>query len=166
VNPKEISDTHFGLFIAYVLPGFTALHGLPLTGSGGAWPLAEPTATLAQVLIATMQAVAVGLTVSTVRWLVVDAFHHHTGLRPPSWDFAELERGAGAYQLLIQLHYRYYKFYSNMVVALAWAYATGGYAQGCRGVSYWLLAILFFLGSRDSLRKYYERAGRLLGTPT
>jgi hypothetical protein len=65
----------------------------------------------------------------------------------------------------VNIHYRYYKFYANTAVALAWAYAGGGYALGWRGLAYWLLAALFLLASRDALGKYYERAGRLLGGP-
>ena len=52
-----------------------------------------------------------------------------------------------------------------MVVALDWVYATREYARGWRGLAYWLLASLFFLASRDALRKYYQRAGQLLGPP-
>src|SRR5262249_53760002 len=80
----------------------------------------------------------------------------------PAWDFARLEKNVGAFEYLVQVHYRYYKFYANMVVALAWAFAAGGYAQGWRGLVYWLLAGLFLIASRDALRKYYERAGQLL----
>ncbi len=157
------SITNFGLFIAYVLPGFTALQGLPLpAGKAAAWGT-EGGATLSGFLSGTVEAVAVGLTVSTVRWLVIDTVHHRTGLKPPAWDFARLERSVEAFELLVHIHYRYYKFYANMVIALAWAYAAGGYALGWRGVAYWILAGLFFLGSRDALRKYYDRAGQLLG---
>jgi hypothetical protein len=53
-----------------------------------------------------------------------------------------------------------------MVVALAWAYFSRGYALGWRGLVYWLLAALFFLASRDALGKYYQRAGRLLQART
>jgi hypothetical protein len=109
-----------------------------------------------------VQALAVGLTVSTVRWFVVDTLHHHTGIRPTAWDFAVLEKGVEAFAFLIEIHYRYYKFYANVVVALAVSYLSGGYALGWRSVVYLPLMVLFFLGSRDSLRKYYSRSGQLL----
>lgn len=157
-------DTNFGLLIAYVLPGFTALQGLPVLGVSGGWGLAAsgPGASLSQFLSGTVEATAVGLTVSTVRWLVVDTVHHWTGVRPPRWDFGELEGAVEAFQLLVQFHYRYYKFYANMVIALAWDYAAGGYALGWRSLVYWGLAGLFFLASRDALRRYYVRTGELL----
>src|SRR4051794_2531439 len=100
---------------------------------------------------------------STARWLVVDTLHHCTGLKPPAWDFALLAKNVQAFELLVGIHYRYYQFNANMLVALAWSYATGGAAEGWRRAAYVGLAALFFLGSRDALRKYYDRAGRLLG---
>lgn len=127
-----------------------------LVGSG-----AEPT--LAGFLYGTVEAITAGLTVSAVRWLAVDTLHYRTGLRPPDWDFALLERNVAAFELLVNVHYRYYKFYANMVVALVCAYGLRGYALGWRGVLYWVLAALFLVASRDALGKYYERAGRLLG---
>ncbi|MFO0809047.1 MAG: hypothetical protein U0746_10520 [Gemmataceae bacterium] len=160
----ESSINNFGLLIAYVLPGFTAVQGLPfLAANSTAWGANAPS--LPGLVSGTLAAVAAGLTVSAVRWLVVDTLHHRTGLRPPEWDFARLEKNAAAYELLVQIHYWYYKFYANMVVALVWAVADGGHATDRGGVPYWLLAVLFFWGSRDALRKYYARAGRLLAGP-
>jgi len=162
VASQDNSGTNFGLLIAYVLPGFTALQGLPFlpTATGG-WGV-EGSPTLSGFLSGTLEAIAAGLTVSTLRWLVIDTFHHRSGVRPPHWDFARLAGGAAAFEILVDIHYRYYKFYANMVVALVVAYATGGYALGWGSLSYWFLAVLFLLGSRDALRKYYFRAGQLL----
>jgi hypothetical protein len=155
----------FGILIAYVLPGFTALRGLPFEGLGqAAWgtPLMGVEPTISTFLSETTQAIAAGMIVSAVRWLTIDWLHHRTGITPPRWDFARLERNAAAFEFLIDIHYRYYKFYANMVIALLWAYAAGGYALGWRGCVYGILAGLFLLASRDTLRKYYRRSGRLL----
>jgi hypothetical protein len=166
MGSDEISDTTFGLFIAYLLPGLTAIYGIPVGIAAQRWQAISTDSTLGlpQIILILITALAVGLTVSTVRWLVIDTVHHRTGIRCSRWDFANLQRNVAAFEFLIQIHYRYYKFYSNMVVALAWAYIAGGYAQGWASLVYWLLGALFFMGSRDSLRKYYERAGRLLAS--
>src|SRR5690349_516816 len=111
VASHDPSITNFGLFIAYVLPGFTALQGLPFPANHAAAWGTEGGATLSGFLSGTVEAVAVGLTVSTVRWLVIDTVHHRTGLKPPAWDFARLERSVEAFELLVHIHYRYYKFY-------------------------------------------------------
>lgn len=161
MSAAESSNTHFGLLIAYVLPGYTALKGLPVPLAAVTWSAANDS-TLSGFLTGTVEAMAVGLTVSTVRWLVIDTLHHHTGLRPPAWDFALLDKSVAAFELLVHIHYRYYKFYANMVIALLWSYANGAYALGWRGGAYVVLVVLFFAASRDALRKYYDRAGRLL----
>ena len=83
---KEVSTSNFGLLIAFVLPGFTALWGAAyispvlrswLVGSGMTGP------TVGGFLYVTLASVAAGLTVSTVRWAVIDTIHHWTGLTQP-----------------------------------------------------------------------------------
>lgn len=167
VASEESSLNNFGLVIAYVLPGFTALQGFPLiTPAGPAWGTGgDPNPPLTAFLSGTVMALAAGLTVSAVRWLVIDRVHHWTGLRKPVRDFGRLEKNVAAFEFLVLVHYRYYKFYANMVVAIVWAYATRDYALGYRGGLYLPLVVLFFFASRDSLRKYYERTGELLGRP-
>jgi hypothetical protein len=112
---QEGSITNFGLFIAYVLPGFTALQGLPFfLSSPAAWGNlsrdVNPTATT--FLSGTVEAALAALTVSTVLWLVVDTLHHRTGLCPPRWDFALLTKNVAVFEFLVHIHYKYYKFYS------------------------------------------------------
>lgn len=161
----SVSESNFGLLIAYVLPGYTALKGLPFFGSDfSAWSVISPTqeATIAGFLTTSIEAIFAGLTVSLLRWLVIDSLHHWSGLKPPSWDFATLEKRTQAFELLIQSHYRYYKFYANMVVALFWSFAAVQPRSGWAAIAYWLLAALFTIGSRDALKKYYDRAGQLL----
>jgi hypothetical protein len=164
VASEESSLTNFGLLIAYVLPGFTALRGFPLISpTGVAWGTGgDPNPTLTAFLSDSVMALAAGLTVSTVRWLVIDTIHHKTGLRLPKRDFALLERNVAAVEYLDLVHYRYYKFYANMVVALVYAYATRDYVLGWRGAIYLPLVVLFFFASRDTLAKFYDRSGRLL----
>lgn len=167
VASEESSLNNFGLVIAYVLPGFTALQGFPLLAPGqAAWGTGgDPNPPLTAFLSGTVMALAAGLTVSAVRWFVIDRLHHWTGLRKSERDFARLEKNVAAFEFLVLVHYRYYKFYANMVVALVWSYATRDYLLGWRGALDLPLVLLFFLASRDSLRKYYERTGELLGRP-
>src|SRR5213592_2931233 len=83
----------FGLLIAYVLPGFTALWGATYV-SPGVRPLfgteASAGPSVGGFLFLTAAATVKGLTVSTVRWLVIDSLHHRTGIPPPRWDFGLL----------------------------------------------------------------------------
>jgi len=49
--------------------------------------------------------------------------HGWTGLRAPALDFSRLGPNVEALQLLIEIHYQFYLFYANMIVACAVAYA-------------------------------------------
>ncbi|MFO0849889.1 MAG: hypothetical protein U0871_15240 [Gemmataceae bacterium] len=164
---EDNSLTNFGLVIAYVLPGFTALNGFPLlSASATAWGTGgDPNPPLTAFLSGTVMALAAGLTVSTVRWLVIDRLHQWTGLRRPERDYSLLERSVEALAYLDLVHYRYYKFYANTVVALVWSYATRDYALGWPGALDLLLAALFLAASRDALAKFYTRTGELLSRP-
>lgn len=167
VDDHQVSDNTFGLFIAYVLPGLTVLHGLPGYELPNSWwsSAASSSLTFPVLVTATMQAIAAGLTVSAVRWLTVDTLHHRTGISSPTWNLASLQHGIDVLQFLIQIHYRYYKFYANMVVALITAELSRWNSLGWKGIScYLLLTALFFVASRDALQKYYSKSAVLFGS--
>jgi len=169
----EESLNNFGIVIAYVIPGLVGVYGISMV-----WPPArlalEPLAlgsgTLGGFLHLTLACVGAGLTASTVRWLLLDTLHHHTGLTGPVWNLSELGPRVEAFELFIQIHYRYYQFYGNSLVSLTFTYFTwratislATHAIGWPELVYGLLAALFFAGSRDTLRKYYARVSGLLG---
>ena len=124
--------------------------------------------TIGGFLYLTVASLAAGMTVSAIRWLIVDTLHAATGLPPPALDFRALGRNVEAYVLLIDIHYRHYQFYANMLVAMAIAYicyrvGLGGLLPlGWPDAGALFLAIVFFATSRDTLRKYYLRSGQLL----
>lgn len=169
---KDASITNFGLLIAYLLPGFVALWGISFfSPSVASWfgSTAEDAPTVGGFLYVTLASVAAGLTVSTVRWLVIDSVHHVTGIRNPRWDFSRLKENVAALDMLIEIHYRYYQFYANMIVAVLFTVAarhvTGGMsARELVGIDVGaiFLCLVFFLGSRDTLRKYYARSAEVL----
>jgi hypothetical protein len=109
---QSVSESNFGLLIAYVLPGYTALKGLPFIGSDFSnWSITSPNgeATIAGFLATSIEAIFAGLTVSLLRWFVIDNLHHWSGLKPPNFDFAILEKRSQAFELLVRYHYLYYK---------------------------------------------------------
>lgn len=172
---NELSYKNFGLLIAYVLPGFVALWGISqfsptveswISTSGQGAP------TIAGFLHVTLASLAAGLTVSAVRWVIIDRFHHATGLKPPRWEFANLDDRLQGFLALVENHYRYYQFYSNTLIAGVIAYVahlsrhgTTLYQQIWPALGFILLELVFLAGSRDALRKYYSRVERLLETP-
>lgn len=157
--------------IAYLLPGFVALWGISYQSPAvRMWLTGNPpgySVTIGGFLYTTMAAVIAGLFCSTVRWLLIDTLHHHTGIARPDWDFGELQKKLAAYQLMEENHYRYYQFYANVNVAITIGYFSWRFAAS-RGVFIWAdllfiaTVLLFHLGSRDTLQKYYSRVAYLL----
>jgi len=163
-----VTDRGFGILIAYLLPGFASL---ALWGSGlpviRAWLSYQPDAapTVGGFLYVTLASLAMGLVLSTLRWAAVDPFHHRTGVRPPRWDYAQSGGNVEAYLTTVDLHYRYYQFYGSSAIVLLLAAATSppglaalGLASPGGRVLLAAVAVLFLVGSRDALEKYYRRA--------
>jgi hypothetical protein len=173
---KEVSSSNFGLLIAFLTPGFTVLWGASyfsetirhwLSVSSASTP------TVGGFMYVTLASVAAGVVVSTVRWAVVDTMHEWTGLPQPSWDFSRLQENVAAYHVLNEIHYKYYQFHGNMVVALFFAYMARrmhlGFSTAPFGwfdLGFLLLLVILYAGSRDTLRKYYVRVSQLLGSET
>lgn len=121
--------------------------------------------TVGGFLYVTLASIAAGMTVSTIRWAVVDTIHHRTGICQPDWDFSQLADRVNAFETLIEIHYRYYMWYANQVVALPLAVILRWSALGFRwGEMFLVIAIeaLFFFASRDTIKKYYQRVESLL----
>ena len=123
---QTVSNANFGPLIAYLVPGATTLAGFslflpPLQAWFAVTPSDAPT--ISGFLYLTLASLAMGMTVSAVRWALIDGLHARTGLKIPPLDFSRLGQNVEAFNLLIRIHYEHYQFYSNMFVALAIAYA-------------------------------------------
>ena len=165
---NDVTNQNFGLLIAFVLPGFILLWGLqPHSDMVSSW-LGHATAEVPSVggfLYITMASVGVGQLVSTLRWLLVDTLHHHTGVKPPKWNFKRLRDRVAAYDRLIEIHYRYYPWHANGLVAVTISAVLRWTANGFMVRELLLLLFvdaLLYLGSRDTLQKYYRRVEELL----
>ncbi len=167
---QSVTNDNFGPLIAYLVPGATVLVGVsPFSPTLQEWLATAPAAspTVGGFLYVTVASLAVGMTLSALRWCLVDTIHGLTGLPPPALDFAGLGENVEAYALLIEIHYRHYQFYANMLLAAAVAYACyrvrlGGHAVGWVDLGALVLEAVFFVTSRDTLRKYYTRSRQLL----
>lgn len=167
-----ISRSDFGTLIAYLLPGFVIIAGGSVCSPTLAEWLGQTSAcstSLSGFLYVVLASLLAGLTASTIRWFVFDTLHHRTGLRPRDWNLSRLRDNADAFGLFIEIHYRYYQFYGNMIVAILVAYISSWTCEPSRSLGLvdlglTLLVALFFAGSRDALRKYYGRIERLLSS--
>lgn len=162
---KEISPSNFGLLIAYVLPGFVAIWGL-----SGVWPInagcldgsaeCSLVPSLVGLFNTTVAAIAAGMAVSAVRFVIIDTIHSLTGLKRPYWNGTVLQKNLTAVKSAVDHHYRYYQFHTNMLVAGIVAF--GAHLHAHREISGFpellllLLAVAFWIAGRDNLRKYYD----------
>ena len=172
----SLSNENFGLMIAYILPGFVALWGVSYfspTVEGWITASQQGAPSVAGFMYVTLASVGTGLTVSGVRWLVIDTIHHLTGLTRPEWKFVNLDEKLKGFLTLNEGHYRYYQHFANMFVAVAFTYAAwlvssgrGLRAAGWANLNFALLEIVLFANSRDTLANYYSRVAQLLGTLT
>jgi hypothetical protein len=165
----DISARQFGLFIAYLLPGFIGLFGLtPLVPEVLVW-LQPVTSGLGASLLAIIGAMTLGMTLSCFRWLLIDTVHHRTGIVPPDWDDTRLDQSLDAFNYLVENHYRYYQFYANTLIAVLWTYSLHRFMRTSPLLGFGtdsgvlILCAVLFAGSRDALAKYYLRTGRLIG---
>ncbi len=170
---KDVTSNNFGVLIAYLVPGATALWGLSsFSQSLRAWIAATPSdaPTISGFLYLTVASLAVGMTVTAIRWACVDLVHTATGLTAPELDFSLLPGKVDAFNLLIEIHYRHYQFYSNMFVATAitWICHRINIQPPCQiswtDPGFLLVETVFFLTSRDTLRKYHQRTQQLLSS--
>lgn len=159
----------FGLLIAYVIPGLVFLYG-----SSYAVPELQVWFTLnelnnmsfASVVLLAVMAVGSGLIVHTLRWLLLDSFHHVTGVRPKKWDFTKLNANLATYDALTENHYRYHQFYGGMVIALVWSLLSRSSSLNIwidpLNMATVMLIALMSWGSRDTISKYYSRLDAIL----
>jgi hypothetical protein len=167
----ESTERFFGFAIAYILPGFVSLWGASqLSPTLANWLSADAQSNpaLGGVLYAILASLAAGLTLSAVRWALIDTLHHHTGVPFPNPDFSQMQEKLDGYRLAIEHYYRYYQFYANTFIAI-------GVAEGCRiwsghrpqaaeVILVTAVEAIHLVTSRDCLNRYYTRVGQLLGT--
>lgn len=172
---RELKRDNFGLLIAYLLPGSIALWGVSYRVEVvRSWLLVAPggAPSIGGFLHATLAATALGLVVSAGRWATIDRLLAWTGVRAPGWNFELLAGRLAAYEWLVANHYRYYQFYANMLVALAFSYASRPPSARGPAAAEWALFATFLAaeslllaGARDALAKYYARTDALLQHP-
>ncbi len=170
---KDSLGLNFGLIIAFLLPGFIFLYGasfsvVPIAVSfQGA---AAKETTVGAFLIVMLASLAVGLLLSAFRWFVLDHLFSWMGIGKETLDFDQLRKpeALAAFHAVVENHYRYYQYYANSLMAIVGAVVMhlffGDKPIPC---GMWLLVaaalLVLFLGARNALAKYYERARSVLG---
>lgn len=164
-----LEGRQFGLVIAYLLPGFIGLAGLapwlPMVNlwlqpiEDGAWGIGPP-------VYALLAAMTVGMIISCVRWLIIDHLLERTGVPKAVQAYEQLPHKLHAYDYLIEVHYRYYQFHSNALVAIVWAYLAnriaGTHLSLGTDLGVAILCAILFAGARDTLAKHRRKLSHVL----
>jgi hypothetical protein len=165
------SNWQFGLIVAYVLPGFIGLAGIaPIVPGIAAWLSPSPQGIgIGPPAYALLAAAGIGMILGCFRWLSLDQIHLHTGIVRPEWNESELAANLGAFDYLVQNHFRYYEFCGNTLMALVFAYGLNRFSGRfpflniATDVGMVVIVAVLFAASRDALAKYYSRTARLVG---
>jgi hypothetical protein len=161
-------DRSFGLVIAFLLPGFIIIGGLaPLVPEFARWLAQDSTApTFGGFSYAVLASLLSGLVISSMRWFVIDALWHRTGLERPEFDFSRLQGNLQAFELAVLHNYRHYQFNANSAMsgwAVAIAHLSAGNGWSARNwCGFLLLQAVLLTGSRDCLKRFYERVAQIL----
>lgn len=165
------AQQQFGLIVAFLLPGFIGLAGVaPLVPAVGQWlqPVNQGDLGFGPPIYALLSAATVGMIMSCFRWLVVDHLLEWTGVPKPVRGYENLPDKLDAFDYLIDVHYRYYQFYSNTLVATVWAYlpnrimGTLPLLGPGTDLGVLILCAVLLAGLRDTLTKYRQKLGRVL----
>ena len=167
---QSVSSANFSLSIAYVIPGFVTLLGLRWHSDVVQSWLGQQTSdspTVGGFLYVTLASIGVGLFVNGLRWLTVDQIHMRTGSPKKDWSYADLQKHYLAYEFLINNQFRYHQFNGNMLISVAFYWASGCVAFGWPG-TWSLLGLLgiesvFLLISRNTYDNYIRRSRQLFG---
>ncbi len=167
---EQLSTRNFGLIIAYLVPGFTAVWSAAFhfeTVAG--WLGTQDGPQVGGLLLITLASVAAGMILSALRWAVVDTLHHVTGIRGGRFDDSMLTERLSSYVWIVENHYRYHQFYGQMLLALVFAHVmwrTSGVAPSGIAIDLCLVGVdlVLFAGSRNALQRYYRRTESLLHT--
>lgn len=168
---STVTRDNFGPLIAYLIPGATVLWGFSLfSPTLRSWFVTLPpdAPSIGGFLYLTVASLGVGMVVSAVRWTIVDSLHRVTGIPTPSLDFSKLGQNVDAFNLLIAIHYVHYQFYANELVATFMAYACYRirvghlWPLGLPDAGFVLIEIVFYVTSRDTMKKYFDRSQQLL----
>ncbi|MEM6259409.1 MAG: hypothetical protein AAGI37_14090 [Planctomycetota bacterium] len=169
---SPLSDRSFGVFIANLLPGFISLWSLapfvpPLANWLDGSMAAEQAPSVGGFLYVTIASFTAGLGLNVVRWVLFDTLNALTGVKRPRWDEGKLQANFDAYLLAVDHHFRYYQFYTCMMLAVGMLYGAHRFVlaeplDAAVDVAAATFFVLFALAQRDALKRYYTRTTRIL----
>ena len=170
---QQISGKNFGIVVAFLIPGFIGSWGISyLSPTIRSWLfIQQPTNIgIPALFYVLLLSISVGMTVSAVRWALIDTLHHYTGLKRPEFNFANLKGVLQEFETINEHHYRFYQYYANTMVAIICTYTIRAivlkiwpWSEPLILVCILFTVVVLFIASRNSLGHFYRRTSQLLG---
>jgi hypothetical protein len=175
VAVRSYTET-FGVSIAFIAPGVVVIWGIAQhSDTVRQWfgSAAEAEVSVGGFLFVLLASLAMGVFVQGIRWALINPLVHLTGVEKKNLDHSEWRDAEklAAFTRTVEDFYRYYQFYSNMIVATLIAYAlwlnSGGVWPWERPLTLVLglpVLVVLFLSARNSMDNYLKAGERILGT--
>lgn len=172
---KDITSTTFGILIAYLLPGFTALLALSY------WfevirshfqTFLTTSSNVGLFLIVILVSIVLSMQITLVRWVLFEKLICRGHQLGPS-DFAKIdsELKLAAFRAAVDEHYRYHQFWGSMVVVQLLIYSGWG-VELVRHLNLWSgialssgmigMLILTGVGAYEAFVNYVNRARKMV----
>jgi len=172
---KDITSTSFGLLIAFLLPGLVGLYSM------SCWSrtlrkvfdtFLTVNSNLGLSVVVLLAALAVGLLVTAVRWVIFECWICKKDRFGPS-DFEKLDDESKllVFRAIVDEHYRYHQFWGGMCIVIPFLsigmfqeYWT--YLSALRAVMSLIFVvaveIISGVAAREAFHNYVTRAKRIL----
>jgi hypothetical protein len=170
-----LSPLDFGLFMAYILPGFVAVFALTYISP---WArqvfnlVLSKDSSVGATFIIFLAALAIGIIVSALRGLVLDAIQFKSGVsRLPQINLGKIRdpNVLSAFKEAINNVYRFSQFYGNMAVALTMLLAFKFIIAGDSIASSWavftclvITIVALVVSHRRQLKETYVAMSKIL----
>lgn len=173
---KDVTSTSFGLLIAFLLPGFVGVYSVTFWSATvkhvfERFLTAESNVGLLLMLV--LAALAAGLQVTAVRWLLYESWRSRRTRLGPN-DFAALgssEDRLAAFRAAADEHYRYHQFWGGMSIVIPFLYwglrstNCADLAIACNANAFWVFLVIEAVTIKaaiEAYRNYVSRARQIM----
>ena len=124
---KGLNQSSFGLLIAFFLPGLLGIFAVSFwsdTVAGWVRSVQQPGTNLDLLSTLLLMALALGLELTVVRWVVFEKLLCHKYYLPiEAFEMLDDQETLSGFRTAIEEHYRYHQFWGSTAIALPLGFA-------------------------------------------
>ncbi len=172
---KDVTSTSFGLLIAFLLPGLVGLYGLSYWSKKLGYvfdTFLTVNSNVGLSIVVLLAALAVGLIVTAVRWIVFERWIcKKIQLGPSDFEKLDSEEKLLVFRAIVDEHYRYHQFWGGMCIVIPvlsigmareyWPDLTAIRVIVSAGAVV-TIELIVGIAAREAFRNYVTRAKRIL----